>query len=312
MKIRQILHGLATLIPGVVPIFGRGGGGTKSARYCYSVWLRHLVATFESGLWNNPQSVAELGPGDSLGVGLAALVSGVETYDAFDVVKHAQVKRNEATLDEIIVLFRQRAGIPGEEELPEVKPRLASYAFPGHILTEVHLAAALDQARLDRIRESVRHPNVPGSMIAYRTCYFDESAIERDSIDLLFSQAVLEHVDDLLGAYRAMRLWLKPGGVISHEIDFRCHKTAHDWNGHWGYSDRIWALIRGKRSYLLNREPCSRHLQLMADNGFEVAGSDREKIASCLAKAALAPRFRQLSEDDLTTCTAHLLGVKRS
>jgi hypothetical protein len=312
MKVTQVLYGLSTFIPGVVPIFGRGGGGTKSARYCYAVWMRHLVAAFESGLWSNPKSVAELGPGDSLGVGLAALVSGVEKYDAFDVVKHAQVKRNEATLDEIIALFRQRAAIPGEEEFPEVKPRLASYAFPGHILTETILAAALEEERLGRIRESVRHPNVPGAMIAYRTRYFDEGAIERDSIDLLFSQAVLEHVDDLTSAYRAMRLWLRPGGVISHEIDFRCHKTARDWNGHWKYSDRIWRLIRGKRSYLLNREPCSRHLQLMADNGFDLAGAHREKLASRLAKDDLAPRFRQISDDDLTTCTAHLLGVKRA
>ncbi len=228
------------------------------------------------------------------------------------MVKHAQVKRNEATLDELIALFRQRAAIPGQEEFPEVRPRLASYAFPGHILTETILAAALDESRLGRIRESVRHPNVPDSMIAYRTRYFDESAIERDSIDLLLSQAVLEHVDDLLGAYRAMRLWLKPGGVTSHLIDFRCHKTAHDWNGHWKYSDRIWRMIRGKRSYLLNREPCSRHLQLMADNGFDVAGAHREKLASRLAKDDLAPRFREISDDDLTTCTAHLLGVKRA
>ena len=34
-----------------------------------------------------PKMVAELGPGDFLGVGLAALVSGVESYHAFDVVQ---------------------------------------------------------------------------------------------------------------------------------------------------------------------------------------------------------------------------------
>jgi hypothetical protein len=312
MKVTQVLYGLATFIPGVVPIFGRGGGGTKSARYCYSVWMRHLVAASQSGLWTSPKAVAELGPGDSLGVGLAALVSGVEKYDAFDVVKHAQIKRNEATLDEIIALFRQRAAIPGEDEFPEVKPNLASYAFPGQILTETVLTAALDESRLARIRESVRRPNVPGSMIAYRTRYFDESAIERDSIDLLYSQAVLEHVDDLPGAYRAMRLWLKPGGVLSHEIDFRCHNTAHDWNGHWKYSDRIWTVIRGKRSYLLNRQPYSRHLQLMAENGFDLAEARKDKLESRLTKDDLAPRFRQITDDDLTTCSAHLLAVKRS
>jgi hypothetical protein len=311
MKVTQVLYGLSTFIPGVVPIFGRGGGDTKSARYCYSVWMRHLVAAYESGLWANPRSIAELGPGDSLGVGLAALLSGGETYQAFDVVKHAQVKRNEATFDELVALFRQRAAIPGEDEFPEVKPTLKSYAFPGHILSEALLAAALDEARLARIRESVRRPNVPGSMIVYRTRYFDESAIERDSIDLLCSQAVLEHVDDLVGSYRAMRLWLKPGGVSSHVIDFRCHSTAHDWNGHWAYSDRIWKIIRGKRSYLLNREPYSRHLQLMADNGFDLVGCRKDRLESRLAKNDLAPRFRQITDEDLTTPTAHLLAVKR-
>jgi SAM-dependent methyltransferase len=191
-----------------------------------------------------------------------------------------------------------------------VKPTLASYAFPGHILSEAILAAALDEARLGRIRESVRRPNVPGSMIAYRTRYFDESAIERDSIDLLCSQAVLEHVDDLVGSYRAMRLWLKPGGVISHVIDFRCHSTARDWNGHWEYSDRIWKIIRGKRSYLLNREPYSRHLQLMSESGFALAGCRKDRLESRLAKSDLAPRFQQITDEDLTTCTAHLLAVK--
>ena len=149
-------------------------------------------------------------------------------------------------------------------------------------------------------------------MVQYRTRWFDEVAIERDSIDLVFSQAVLEHVDDLVGAYRAMGLWLKAGGVLSHEVDFRCHNTAHDWNGHWAYSDRTWRVIRGKRAYLLNREPYSRHLQLMAENGFDLVGGSKDRLESRLAKDDLAPRFRQITDDDLTTSTAHLQAVKRS
>jgi SAM-dependent methyltransferase len=311
MKVTQVLYGLATFIPGVARICGRGGGDTKSARYCYSVWMRHLVAAFESGLWTSPKTVAELGPGDSLGVGLAALVSGVETYHAFDVVEHAQVKRNQAVLEEIVSLYRSRADIPGEAEFPEVRPNLASYAFPRHILTEEGLAEALADARLIRIRDAVERQNAHGSMVDYRTRWFDEVAIERDSIDLLFSQAVLEHVDDLTGAYRAMSLWLKPGGLLSHEIDFRCHNTAREWNGHWKYSEAIWRVIRGKRAYLLNREPCSRHLEVMAENGFDLVGGSQDRLESRLAKHDLALRFRQISDDDLTTSTAHLQAVKR-
>ena len=312
VKVSQLLYGLATFVPGVAPIFGRGGGDSKSARYCYSVWLRHLVAAHEGGWRGQPLVVAELGPGDSLGVGLAALVSGAEAYHAFDVVQHARVDRNQAVLEELIGLFRARADIPGEAELPEVRPNLSSYAFPRHLLTDERLGRALAEARLARVRDSVARQNTPGSMIDYRTRWFDDAAIERDSIDLLFSQAVLEHVDDLPSAYRAMALWLKPNGLASNQIDFRCHNTAHLWNGHWLYSDRTWRLIRGKRAYLLNRAPFSRHLELLAQNGLALAGSRTEKLVSSIARADLAPRFRGMTEDDLTTSSALIQAIRRA
>lgn len=311
LKVGQLLYGISTFIPGVAAVFGRGGGDTQSARYCYSVWLRHLVTAFASGMRMHPRVVAELGPGDSLGVGLAALVSGAERYHAFDVVRHAQVKRNQAVLAELCELFRTRADIPGEAEFPEVQPLLPSYAFPHHVLGDEQLGAALADDRLARIADSVKHQNTAGSMIDYRTRWFDDQAIERASIDLLFSQAVLEHVDDLPGSYRAMRLWIKPDGMISHQIDFRCHNTARVWNGHWKYSDLTWTLIRGRRSYLLNREPYSTHLRLLAENGFSFAGGAMARSDSRIAVGELASRFRHLTEADLITSSALIQAVPR-
>jgi len=147
------------------------------------------------------------------------------------VVEHANIERNDRVLTEIVSLFRSREAIPGEAEFPEVRPLLPSYAFPYEVLTDATLAAVMTLARIDRIRASLRHQNRAGSMIAYRTRWFDESAVERDSIDLLFSQAVLEHVDDLPATYQAMRLWVKPEGMVSHQIDFRCHnhRAALEW-----------------------------------------------------------------------------------
>ena len=291
LKVGQLLYGISTFIPGVAAVFGRGGGDTQSARYCYSVWLRHLVTAFGNGMTTHPRVVAELGPGDSLGVGLAALVSGADRYHAFDVVRHAQVKRNLAVLDELVELFRSRAEIPGPGEFPEVQPMLPSYAFPHQVLGDEPLAAALADDRVARIRDSVRNQNTAGSMIDYRTRWFDETAVERDSVDLLFSQAVLEHVDELPGSYRAMRLWIKPDGMISHQIDFRCHNTARVWNGHWRYSDAVWTMIRGRRSYLLNREPYSTHLRLLEENGFTFVGGQTAKAESHID----GPRSRRVS-----------------
>ena len=242
------------------------------------MWLRHLVVAAANGFPVPPRVVAELGPGDSLGLGLSTLLSGADRYHAFDVVQHAQVKRNLAVLEELIALFKARADIPGPAEFPEVVPLLPSYAFPRHVLGEDHLPGRPGRraARPDPAIPSATRTS-PGSMIDYRTRWFDDQAIERESIDMLISQAVLEHVDELSSSYRAMRLWIKPDGLLSHTIDFRCHSTARIWNGHWRYSDAVWKLIRGRRSYLLNREPYSTHLRLLAENGFTVVGSQTTK-----------------------------------
>ena len=120
MKIKNLLSGMATYIPGVNRFRAKGTGGTDSARYCYSVWLRHLVMAYNNGLSTTPQIVAELGPGDSIGVGLAALISGVEKYYAFDVVEHATNQRNLTIFDELLALFRKKEDIPGKDEFPKV------------------------------------------------------------------------------------------------------------------------------------------------------------------------------------------------
>jgi len=312
MRVSQVLYGIATFVPGVAAVFGRGAGDTSNARYCYSVWLRHLVKVFEAAPnFAYPRVVAELGPGDSIGVGLAALLSGADEYSAFDVVAHANVKRNERVFDELLSLFAARADIPDEAEHPAVRPLLSSYAFPRHILTEAHLERALAPSRIARIRDSLRNHGSEDSMIRYRTRWFDETAIERESVDMLYSQAVLEHVDDLAGTYRAMALWVKRGGMVSHAIDFRCHNTANDWNGHWRYSDFIWKLIRGKRSYLLNRAAYSGHLQLLRDNGFELVHRQVDVAESGLTREELAPRFRQFTDEDLTTSTTVIQALKQ-
>ncbi len=67
---------------------------------------------------------------------------------------------------------------------------------------------------------------------SYFAPWNDPSVIQGHSIDLIYSQAVLEHVTDMTGVYEAMHRWLKPDGVMSHQIDYRCHGKADTWNGH--------------------------------------------------------------------------------
>ena len=107
-------------------------------------------------------------------------------------------------------------------------------------------------------------------------------------MDWIFSQAVMEHVDDLAETYLACFRWLRLGGVMTHQIDFRCHNTAREWNGHWARPDLTWRLIRGGRPFLLNREPYSRHRGLMRTAGFEMLGEQLVSLPAGISRAALA------------------------
>ena len=83
----------------------------------------------EAGLCASaPRHVADFGPGDSIGVGLAALLSGAESFIGLDVKPFARAERNLAVFDELVALFRSKAAIPGPEPFPQVKPFLRDYA----------------------------------------------------------------------------------------------------------------------------------------------------------------------------------------
>ena len=112
-------------------------------------------------------------------------------------------------------------------------------------------------------------------------------------MDMIYSQAVLEHIDDLQGCYMAMKRWLNPDGFMSHHVDFRCHCKADTWNGHWTYSNTLWKIVVGKRPYLLNREPHSKHIQLLKNNGFRVVNDYCVHSESRLKKIDLAIRYCQ-------------------
>lgn len=311
MKLRAMASGVATWIPGYNAM--RATGGTDSARYCYSVWLRHLVlangATPSLGV---PRTVAELGPGDSLGIGIAALLSGAERYFAFDVVAYQDLTRNLAVFDQLVQMFTRRDPIPNDDSFANMQPRIAQAEFPSTLLGEDRLRAALDPSRLRALRESLEKPGAADSPIVYRAPWTGDASINAGTVDFIFSQAVLEHVVDLDSVYAAMRRWIAPGGVISHQIDYRCHGKAERWNGHWGYGDLTWRTIVGRRPYLLNRQPHSVQMRHLRAAGFEVLSERVETNPNGIPRRELAPRFRDISDADLTTAGAYVVAVPRA
>jgi SAM-dependent methyltransferase len=299
MSLYVIGKGLASFVLPAA-LTNRGGGRTHSARYCYSVYLRHLVKLAEAGLPTAPRAVAEIGPGESVGAGLAALIAGAGRYVGLDVKHYALRPDTLALFDEIVALFRERVPIPGGSEFPTIKPELRDDAFPSRILSAERMVRALDPVRLDALRGRIARGGEE-SPFGHIAPWHDAGSIAPGAVDWIFSQAVMEHVDDLALTYRACREWLAPGGVMSHQIDMKSHGTAAAWNGHWAYSDAMWRVVRGRRLYLVNRAPASAHRAAMAAAGFAIITEQPVIRRDGLPKSRLAARFRAMSDEDAAT-----------
>ena len=303
-KTPPIVKGLLTRVPVLDQWRRRRAttGGSDSARYCYSVWLRHLTILASNGFRVAGAQVGELGPGDSIGIGLAALLSGARGYVGLDIFPFAARADLLAIFQELLEMYVNREAIPNNEEFPRVRPRLDSYTFPHHLIDCSDLVSTAE-----KIKRELTGGLSEGKLITYRVPWDSSNVIAPNSLDLIFSQAVLEHVDTLKETYIAMSAWLKPDGYASHVIDFGAHHLSPFWNGHWAYSDSQWRLVRGRREFLLNREPLSTHLNCAEKSGFEVMQIFRNYDDHGLSQCRLTPRFQQLSTDDRRTRGAILI-----
>ncbi len=240
-------------------------GGTNSARYCYTVWLRHLIMAHHRGFNRIPHYILELGPGDSIGTGLMALLTGSNKYFALDAINHVDSTKMIKIFEELVYYLQIHEPIPDNNEFPEIHPELCTYDFPSEIVTDDVLKRSLKKERLIEIKNELSNIENPNNSYIHFRAPWEDVQIPDGTIDMIFSQAVLEHVNNLDEIYIKMFKWLKRGGIISHEIDFKSHNTSINWNGHWCYSERTWKRIKGKSLYLIIRFPHSYHLKLLSE-----------------------------------------------
>lgn len=309
---KQILIAKGTFkhLPGVRKINKRTGG-TIESRYCYSVWMRHLKywSKFRNKI---PETVAELGPGDSLGTGFAALLSGCNHLYALDVIKYWDNNRNLRIFNELVDLFKKKSTIPDNNEYPKVRPVPADFSFPA-IITDEILKESLSEERLNKIRREITDIDNPeNTIIRYKIPWHDPDVISSQTVDLIYSQAVLECIEDLDNTFQAMCLWIRTGGLMSHTIDFKSHGLTTEWNGHWKFTDFEWYLVKGGKSFLINRQPYSAYLDLHRKYGFRILIDESVKKENRIDLNALSKRFRALSEEDRTTSGVYILSAKES
>jgi len=267
-------------------LFPLGTGG--SSEYSFSVWIRHLEILRALGHSQMPHTVAELGPGSTLGAGIAALLSGSSEYYALDIQNYIGKDSLLNDFESMLTIFKNR--------------HCEGIEFPHHILTEDILSKSLEESRINSIRNSIIANGSDSEFIKYYAPWTDEKLIVFESVDYIFSQCVLEHVDALKECYDAMHKWLRRDGFSSHLVDFQCHSFTKHWNGHWAYSTKEWNSIKGTNDWAINRLPASKHNEFALNAGFQIINFKRRYATTKgLTREKLSSEFSYIQEEDLKT-----------
>lgn len=129
----------------------------------------------------------------------------------------------------------------------------------------------------------------------------DLRRVPTGSVDLVFSQAVLEHVrlaefDD---TQREIRRLLRPAGVASHQVDLKDHLGGA--LNHLRFDDERWeADWMASSGFYTNRLRYSDVLASMRRAGLEPETTEIERWPSLpTAHQRLAARFRAMSDEEL-------------
>lgn len=222
------------------------------------------------------RKVLELGPGRSLGLGLIFLASGATQVISVDRFKH---------------LFWDE---PDCQHLQDVLKRLEAEDWP-----------YADRARRAVRRITVGRVEFDQDLLVYRQADGAALPLPAQTVDISYSNAVLEHVhepEEVVGELgRVTRL----GGDSIHEIDFRDHFDSVNRLRLLNFSEWEWQLRTRLRPGYTNRWRQGEFLRAFEAKGFEhVAGkvtnaAPGEAVES--RRRRMHRRFRDRSTEELGT-----------
>lgn len=210
-------------------------------------------------------TVLELGPGDSLATSIIASTHGALKIYLVDVGSFASMK---------LLPYNQ------------IRQRLA--------------------ARMPTESSPLSFQSISEMLVVTNTTYLTSGlrslkTIPDNSIDFVFSQAVLEHValsefeDTIRQQYRLQA----PGGIASHEIDLQDH-LAHSLNSlriaHFRWESNLFA----SSGFYTNRLRASQIHDIFTAVGYRLLNRRDYRWSTIpISRAKLRPEFNSFTDDDL-------------
>lgn len=279
VKARKLIRSLISYIPGLEKVIRKSGtDGSNQAEYCFNIWRYHQsqILKHSNGIHN--AVVGELGPGDSLGVGICAIFDGAKRYYGLDAIRHASQSVNDCVLSDLALNYREKF---------------------------FHFS----NLKKEQIRQELAGENPP-KLINYYAPWLDESSNIYSQFDLVLTNAVLEHILDIDMTYQRVFSMLKNGGLFSNVIDYGAHEFSNRWFDHLSYGPIMWKFLLHVRLYPISRYSHSQHLIAMKAAGFKIIYEERRmsaKLEIDKIDKRLSPFF---NDDDLATRSGYILAKK--
>ena len=169
------------------------------------------------------------------------------------------------------------------------------------------LLSRLSPAQAECARSSLRYPkDLTQGFRPERLDYLvtrDGLCGLRAEADLVFSRAVLEHVNDLPATFADMAAALKPGGVAVHLVDLKSHglhqRTPLDF---LAWPTWLWSLMYSAKG-VPNRLRVDSYRDGVAAAGLQLrllqSTGEYSSAEIAAVRSDLAPEFRGLPDDDL-------------
>jgi SAM-dependent methyltransferase len=158
-----------------------------------------------------------------------------------------------------------------------------------------------------------RAPSLEIALGQLNTTYLTEGlaslqTVRDETIDFMFSNAVLEHVrlSEFAKTVREMQRVLKPNGVASHQIDFRDH--LQNGLNNLRFRERIWeSEFMASSGFYTNRLNWPTMEKLFRDAGFsvELRSFDIWPKGLPTRQRSMALPFKNMLADELMVMEAH-------
>ena len=228
--------------------------------------------------------ILEIGPGNSLAIALLFLAHGARKVSLIDRFQH---------------LFWDSRDID----------------FHKHILKKIAkskapcASSAINSISFDNNANSVNFDN---DRIEYQQCDATRLPFASKSIDLVFSNAVLEHIHNPQKVICEIARVTKRNGIGIHEVDFRDHFFKQEPLRLLKYPDWLWNLMSWNRPGYTNRLRAPDFLELFKSAGFDIQRQlTIREYEGNINNLKLDSRFKMYPPDDLRILAFWLMVKKR-